>query len=174
MDVIQRPLIISVIGGGFPPPEALIQAQEVGRELAKRGVAVVCGALTGVMDAVCKGAKEQGGLTIGILPGDSPEDSNPYVDIPICTGIGYSRNVTVVQTGRAVIAIDGSYGTLSEIGHALAANTPVIGLGTWDISIYGKQDDNIIRAKDPVDAVVKAIKAAKLRDKGCKSNSKLS
>ena len=107
-------MIISVIGGGdSPPAEALRMAEEVGRELARRNVAVACGGLDGVMEAVCKGAKAEGGVTIGILPGDDPDDANPYVDYPICTGMGYARNAIVAKAGRAVIARDGSYGTLS-------------------------------------------------------------
>lgn len=172
MKASHRPLIISVIGGGFPPPEALRQAEEVGRELAKRGIVVVCGGLTGVMEAVCKGAKEEGGLTIGILPDDGPDNANPYVDIPVCTGLSYARNILVVKTGRAIIAIDGSYGTMSEIGHALAEKMPVIGLDTWSFSINGNHDEAIIRAKDPVDAVEKAIEAAKARDERSKSAQK--
>lgn len=159
-----RPLIISVIGGSDPPSKAFELAEEVGRELAIQGVAVVCGGLMGVMEAVCKGAKEVGGLTIGILPGDDPSSANPYVDIPICTGLSYARNILVVKSGRAAIAIDGSHGTMSEIGHALAEHIPVIGLDTWAFSINGHQDGSIIIAKDPKDAVQKAIAAAKARN----------
>ena len=117
-----------------------------------------------MMEGVCKGAKAEGGLTIGILPGDDPAAANPYVDLPICTGISFARNVVVVKTGRAAIAIDGSYGTMSEIGHALGEGIPVIGLDTWTFSVDGGGADPIIRAKDPVDAVEKAIQAAKARD----------
>ena len=163
MDTPNRPLIISVIGGRYPSPRARRYAEEVGRELARNGVAVACGGLIGVMEAVCKGAKSEGGLTIGILPGNDPEDANPYVDLPICTGIMYARNMVVVKTGRAVISIDGSFGTMSEIGHALSEDIPVIGLDTWTFSNEGEGEDPIIRATDPVDAVAKAIAAAKAR-----------
>ena len=165
MDTANRPLIISVIGGRYPSPRARRYAEEVGRELARNGAAVACGGLIGVMEAVCKGAKSEGGLTIGILPGDDPEDANPYVDLPICTGIMYARNMVVVKTGRAVIAIDGSFGTMSEIGHALSEDIPVIGLDTWNFSSDsdGESRDPIIRATDPVDAVAKAIAASKTR-----------
>ena len=124
----------------------------------------MCGGLTGVMEAVCRGAKEAGGTTIGILPGGDPKAANPWVDIPICTGIGYARNVTVVLTGRAVVAVDGAYGTLSEIGHALGVDIPVIGLLTWSLSRNGSVDNGIVLAKDPVDAVEKALEAARKRD----------
>ena len=125
---------------------------------------VACGGLTGVMEAVCRGAKEAGGTTIGILPGGDPKAANEWVDIPICTGIGYARNVAVVLTGRAVIAVDGAYGTLSEIGHALGVDIPVIGLVTWSLSRNGSIDNGIILADDPADAVEKALEAARQRD----------
>ena len=119
------PLIISVIGGGDPPPEARRLAYEVGRELARRGAMVACGGLGGVMEEVCRGAREEGGTTIGILPGSDASAANPYVTVPIATGMGYARNSIVVKVGAAVIAIDGAYGTLSEIGHALAEGSTV-------------------------------------------------
>ena len=156
-------MIISVIGGSQVPPEIEALAEEVGRELARRGATVACGGLTGVMEAVCRGAKEEGGITIGILPGTDPKAANASVDIPICTGMGYARNVIVVYTGQAAIAVDGAYGTLSEIGHALASDIPVIGLDTWSLSRNGDVDSRIIIAKDPVDAVEKALEAARKR-----------
>jgi hypothetical protein len=109
------------------------------------------------MEAACHGASEAGGLTIGILPGDSRRTANPYVTIPIVTGLGHARNLAVVKSGQAVIAIDGSYGTLSEIGHALQSGIPVIGLGTWSLSRQGRADNAIIPANSPKDAVDKAI-----------------
>ena len=157
-------MIISVIGGNQATPEIEALAEQVGRELAKRGAMVACGGLTGVMEAVCRGAKEAGGTTIGILPGGDPKAANEWVDIPICTGIGYARNVAVVLTGRAVIAVDGAYGTLSEIGHALGVDIPVIGLVTWSLSRNGSIDNGIILADDPADAVEKALEAARQRD----------
>ena len=117
-----------------------------------------------MMEAVCHGAKDGGGTTIGILPTKDPNDANQWVDIPICTGIGYARNVIVVLTGRAVIAVDGAYGTLSEIGHALSENIPVIGLGTWSFSRDGDVDKRVIRVQDPVEAVEMALDAARDRD----------
>jgi uncharacterized protein (TIGR00725 family) len=156
-------MIISVIGGSQVSPEIETLAEEVGRELARRGAMVACGGLTGVMEAVCRGAKEEGGTTIGILPGVDPKAANASVDIPICTGMGYARNVIVVYTGQAAIAVDGAYGTLSEIGHALASDIPVIGLDTWSLSRNGDVDSRIIIAKDPVDAVEKALEAARKR-----------
>ena len=164
MTMRHRPLIISVIGGGDPPPVALQHAYDVGIELAKRDVVVACGGLGGVMEAVCQGAKSAGGTTIGIMPGDDPNEANDFVDFPICTSFKYARNVIVVKTGRAVIAIDGSYGTMSEIAHALAENIPVIGLETWSFMSNGNKDTSMIVAETPVDAVNKAIAAANTRD----------
>lgn len=157
-------LLISVIGASEPSHEAIRLAEEVGRELARRGVIVVTGGLKGVMEAASRGAKEAGGLTVGIIPGADPADANPYVDIPICTGIGYARNIVVVRSGRAAIAIAGAYGTLSEIGHALGDGIPVIGLNSWSISREGEVDPNIIPAHSPIDAVEKAIQAATSRE----------
>ncbi len=163
-DANGRPLIIAVIGGSAPPRRAIELAEAVGRELAKAGAVVACGGLGGVMEAVCRGAKSAGGTTIGILPGDDPAEASEYVDHAIMTGMGYARNVVLVKTGRAVIAIDGAYGTLSEIGHALGDGTPVIGLETWDLP---QRDDLAIRielADSPADAVKRAIAAAHARD----------
>lgn len=160
MTTHQRPTLITVIGGHSAAPPALEDAYQVGLELARRGAVVVCGGLTGVMEAVCRGAKDAGGVTIGILPGHLPDDANSYVDYPIATGMGYMRNAIVAKAGRAVIAIDGAYGTLSEIGHALGEGATVIGLNTWRMSVDGVEDTAILRAVSPVDAVDKAMAVA--------------
>ena len=160
-------MIIAVIGGSSPTNlEHLRVAEEVGRELAIRGVGLVCGGLSGIMEAACRGAKSAGGTTIGILPGRSSRDANSYVDIPIVTTMGFSRNVIVVHTGNAVIAIGGAFGTLSEIAHALGDGIPVVALNTWPLSRNGDGqpvDKAMIQASDPVDAVEKAIAAAEAR-----------
>ena len=162
MNTRERKLIISVIGGSSPTTESYRIGELVGRELGKRGLIVCCGGLGGIMEAVCKGAKSEGGVTVGILPGDDPKLANSYVDIPICTGIGHARNVLVVKTGRAVIAVDGSYGTLSEIAHALAEGIPVVGINTWTFLREGGLDSGVILADNPVDAVEQAVKLAEL------------
>ncbi len=159
-----RLVFIGVIGGSEVSPQVAKLAEEVGQEIARRGATLVCGGLSGVMEAACKGASEEGGLTIGILPGDNRKNANPYVKIPIVTGIGYARNVAVVKTSQAIIAIDGSYGTLTEIGHALQSGIPVIGLGTWEISMDGKADKSIIIAKSPKEAVEKAMEITNVDD----------
>jgi len=126
-----QPVFIAVIGGGESSPSESLLAEEVGRQLARNSVTLVCGGLGGVMAAACRGASEEGGTTVGILPGDSRLAANPYVQIPIVTGVGYARNIIVVKSSQAVIAVGGSYGTLSEISHALQNGIPVIGLNTW-------------------------------------------
>jgi uncharacterized protein (TIGR00725 family) len=150
-------IFIGVIGGGEVSPQTAAIAEEVGREIARRGAALVCGGLGGVMEAACRGASEEGGLTIGILPGDNRNAGNPYVKIPVVTGLGHARNVAVVKSSQAVIAVDGSYGTLSEIGHALQNGIPVIGLGTWELSRGGVIDKGIVPADNPAEAVGMAI-----------------
>jgi uncharacterized protein (TIGR00725 family) len=153
-------IFIGVIGGNEVSHKTSVVAEEVGREIARRGAVLVCGGTTGVMEAACKGASEAGGLTIGILPGNDRNAANPFVKIPIVTGIGYARNMAVVKTCHAVIAIDGSYGTLTEIGYALQAGIPIIGLDTWSPSIGGQPDTNINAAKGARDAVDKAMNLA--------------
>ncbi|MDG5778392.1 TIGR00725 family protein [Haloarculaceae archaeon H-GB2-1] len=124
---------VSVIGGSTVTDEQYALARAVGRELAARGHEVVCGGRGGVMEAVCRGARERDGHTIGILPSERPEQANEYVQTPIVTGLGNARNVLVVLNGDAVVAIDGGPGTLSELGHALDVGRPVAGLETHRI-----------------------------------------
>ena len=151
---------IAVIGGSECSPQEAKLAEEVGRELARQGVILVCGGLGGIMKAACNGASSQGGVTVGILPGGNRQAANPYVQIPIVTNLGEARNVVVVKSAEAVIAIGGGYGTLSEIGHALRNGIPVIGLNTWSLSRNGQPDNSIILAQDPAEAVSKALNLA--------------
>ncbi len=148
---------IAVIGSGESSAQEAELAEAIGRELARRGAILICGGLGGVMKAACKGASSEGGITIGILPGDNNQAANPYVQIPIVTGMGYARNIAVVKSAQAVIAIGGSYGTLSEISHALQSGIPVIGLNTWSLSKNGQPDNSIIPAQNPAEAVDKAL-----------------
>ncbi|MDO8672191.1 MAG: TIGR00725 family protein, partial [Dehalococcoidia bacterium] len=136
-------LFIGVIGDGDCSPAVAEVAAEVGRLLAGRGAAVVCGGLGGVMEAACRGAKSAGGLTIGILPSDNRRHANRYVDIPIVTGLGEARNVLVVKSAQAVIAIGGMYGTLSEVAIALKNGIPVVGLNTWRLQRQERWDEGI-------------------------------
>ena len=155
--MLNKKNIIAVIGGGQCSKEEAQLAEEVGREIARQGAILVCGGLGGIMEAACRGASSEGGVTIGILPGDSYQAANPYIQIPIVTGMGHARNVIVVKSARAVIAVGGNYGTLSEISHALQSGIPVIGLTTWSLSRNGQQDNSIIPAQSPVEAVNKAL-----------------
>ena len=116
---------VSVIGGSAVPPDTAAVAADLGTALADRGHTVVCGGLGGVMEAVCRGARKAGGETIGILPTDDRADANPHVTVPIATGLGHARNALVVANGDAAVAVDGSGGTLSEIGLALAYGRPI-------------------------------------------------
>ncbi|MDD8020493.1 MAG: TIGR00725 family protein [Acidobacteriota bacterium] len=124
---------VAVIGGHKPDNESLKIAYETGRLLAEQGAILICGGLTGIMEAAARGAKEAGGLTIGILPGTRLEEANPFIDLSLATGIGFSRNSLVVLNAGSVIAIDGEYGTLSEIAFARIYNKKVIGINTWKI-----------------------------------------
>lgn len=154
-------MIIAVIGGNKCSSEEARLAEQVGRELARRDVTLICGGLGGVMEAACRGAKSAGGMTIGILPGNTRADANSFVDIPIVTGMGYARNAIVVKSAQAAIAIAGEYGTLSEIAYALQSGIPVIGINTWSLSKNGREHPAIKVAKDSLEAVEKAIEAAR-------------
>ncbi|ADJ13486.1 TIGR00725 family protein [Halalkalicoccus jeotgali] len=125
---------VSVIGGGTVGDEETAVARRVGELLGERGHTLVCGGRTGVMEAACRGATEAGGDTIGILPSTDPNEANDYVDVPIATGIGNARNVLVALNGEGAIAIGGSYGTLSEIAHALDFGRPVAGIASHDVA----------------------------------------
>jgi hypothetical protein len=143
---------IAVIGSGRPNAEERAWAEAVGRALAQAGVVLVCGGRGGVMEAACRGAKEAGGVTVGILPGLDPTEANAYVDLPIVTGIGEARNLLVVHNAEGAVAVGGAYGTLSEIAFALRAGRPVVGLGTWDLRREGVNVP-LCRADDPAEAV---------------------
>jgi len=143
---------VSVIGGSTVTDEQYRQAREVGRHLAERGHDVVCGGRTGVMEAVCRGASEAGGHTIGILPGERTAVANDYVETVIVTGMGNARNVLVIMNGTAVIAVDGGTGTLSELGHALDMGRPVAGLGTHRLD-GAAGGDAIEHVETPAEAV---------------------
>jgi uncharacterized protein (TIGR00725 family) len=154
-------LMIGVIGGSAPTEEEIATAEVVGRALAESGATLVCGGRGGVMAAACRGARSAGGLTIGILPGADRSEANPYVDIPIATGIGEARNAIIARTAQAIIAVGGSYGTLSEIAFALSFGTPVVGLGTWEIERKGHSRAPIVYAAAPEEAVRRALTLAR-------------
>lgn len=156
----RRPLI-AVIGGSRATAEEQAAAEAVGRGLATAGATLVCGGRGGVMEAACRGARSAGGLTVGILPDADASQANPYVDIAIPTGIGLARNALVVRAAQAVIAVGGSYGTLSEMAYALQFDVPLVGLETWHFERAGHPPPPIHRADTPEQAVALALRLAK-------------
>ena len=151
--------IVAVVGASdcTGRPHEVQLARAVGHALAEAGAILICGGRGGVMAAACRGAKSASGLTIGVLPGDSAAEANPYVDIPIVTGIGEARNIIIVRTAHAVIAVGGEFGTLSEIAFALKLGRPVVGLGTWELSRQGRLVQDILVASTPEEAVRLAL-----------------
>jgi uncharacterized protein (TIGR00725 family) len=148
-----RPLAVSVIGASDPTPIERDAAERAGELLARAGALVVCGGLGGVMEAACRGAKRAGGTTVGILPGDRPEDANPYVDVAVPTGLREARNALVVRAGDGALAIGGGTGTLSEIGLALKLGRVVVGVHTWEVSKDGHVPEGFLRARSAEEAV---------------------
>ena len=146
-----RKKIIGVIGAGDAGVEDLKMAEAVGEEIASNGYTLLCGGMGGVMEAASKGAKSKDGVCIGVLPGSSKDDCNPYIDYTVATAMGHARNIIVVGSCDAIIAIGGSFGTLSEIAFALRLEIPIIGLNTWDVST------DIKRAETPKEAVHMAV-----------------
>jgi uncharacterized protein (TIGR00725 family) len=128
-------------------------AFEVGRGIAERGAVLICGGMTGVMEHAARGARAAGGLTIGLLPTDDPDDANPHIDVAIATGIGHARNAILARTADGVIAIGGGLGTLSEIALALRNRTPIIGLRTWRFDRKGRIEPELPVAGAPTEAL---------------------
>jgi len=122
---------IGVIGAGECSPEIYHQANELGHLIGKNDWVLFCGGLGGVMEGAAKGCYQSGGITVGILPGKEKDSANPFITLPIATGLGEGRNLLVVRASDVVVAIAGGYGTLSEIGFALKIGKPVVGLNTW-------------------------------------------
>ena len=125
---------LAVVGPGAASPEEESAAEAVGAQIARAGAVLVCGGRAGAMEAACRGARAQGGTTVGLLPGTDRADANPHVEIAIPTGLGELRNGLVVRSADAVIAVAGEYGTLSEVAFALKTGKPVVGLGTWELA----------------------------------------
>ena len=159
-----QPEYISVIGGGQCGAAEYASAMEVGRLVAEAGATLVCGGLSGVMEAAARGAKEAGGRTIGILPGHDRSLANPYLDFVLTTGIGHARNLAVVSSGDAVIAIGGSYGTLSEIGLAGRVGRPVVILSGWRLqNEQGTKDISYASSPREAMALVRQALAARAK-----------
>lgn len=158
--------MIGVIGGDPALEPALRLAEEVGREVALRGGTVVCGGRGGVMEAACRGARAAGGHTIGILPGPSRAEANPHVEFPIVTNMGLARNAIVVLSSEALIAVDGGYGTLSEIAIALQFAVPVVALQSWLFTLDGREEPPVVRVDTAAEAVDCAVRLAGERARG--------
>jgi uncharacterized protein (TIGR00725 family) len=155
-------MIVGVVGGSRVDKETAEMAYDVGKLLAEKEALVVCGGLGGVMEAVCQGVADGNGVSVGILPTDDTSEANYYVSVPIATGMGNARNFIIARTAEVLIAIGGSYGTLSEIAIGLNLGKPVIALNTWEIDKAGFVDtDLFIRAKNAEDAVTKALNLRK-------------
>jgi uncharacterized protein (TIGR00725 family) len=145
---------IGIIGAGKCSKKMGSLAEEVGRAVARSGAILVCGGLDGVMAAAAKGAKSADGVTVGILPGNDKGDANEFIDYPIATGIGEARNLVIIKTSDAVIALPGKYGTLSEMAFCLKMGKPLISLSAWNIS------DDVEKFDDPNEAVRRALDLA--------------
>lgn len=130
----ERQKIIAVIGDSQCSSEVAKLAEDVGFQIAKKGAILICGGYGGVMEAASRGAKRGGGLTIGILSGKDPDEANPSIDIPIVTGMRDARNAIIARSADGVIAVAGSFGTLSEIAFSLIFKKPLVGLRTWQLS----------------------------------------
>ncbi len=149
-----------MIGGGEADEEALRDAETVGRGIAEAGAVLVCGGRAGIMEAASRGASEAGGTVLGVLPTTDPGDANPHITHAVATGVGHARNLAVVASGDAVIAIGGEWGTLSEIAFARRLERPVVALRSWPLRNRAGTDLGILEAEAPGDAVQAALEAA--------------
>ncbi len=166
-DLAARPThpgaVVAVVGTGETEPGSELDAlaEAVGRAVAGAGALLVCGGLGGVMAAACRGAVAAGGRTVGLLPGEDRAAANPWVQVPLATGLGEARNVLVVRAADAVVAVGGGYGTLSEIALARKLGRPVVGLRTWSASLPGDDAELVRSASDPLAAVALALALAR-------------
>jgi uncharacterized protein (TIGR00725 family) len=156
----RRKVQVSVIGASEGEPEVLRDAEEVGRRIAEGGAVLVCGGLTGVMEAASRGAAEAGGTVVAVLPTLEPADANSHVTYAVATGIGHARNLAVVASGDAVIAVGGEWGTLSEIAFARKLDRPVVALDSWPLRNRAGTDLGITEASTPEEAVKAALSNA--------------
>ncbi len=154
---------VAVVGPGMPDETGILDlAYAVGGALARAGAVVVCGGLGGVMEAACRGAKDAGGTTVGLLPGPDRSAANAYVDIAVPTGLGEARNALVVRAADAVVAVGGGWGTMSEIALAVRTGVPVIALGSWTVQdTAGNPVTGPVVARDADDAVRLALQSGR-------------
>jgi len=151
----KRKPVIAVIGAGKCSKKLRDMAADVGRYIAENGGVVVCGGLGGIMEGAARGAKEAGGTTIGIIPSDNKEDANEFIDFVIATGIGQARNILVVNSADAIVALPGKYGTLTEMAFALNAGKPIVSVSAWNLG------DEIRQEEDPIEAAKLALEMAR-------------
>jgi uncharacterized protein (TIGR00725 family) len=156
-------LYIGVAGASQPEWEVVRQAEVLGRRLAEAGAVVVCGGGGGVMAAVCRGASAAGGTTVGLLPGLDRGEGNPYLGVSLPTGLGQGRNLLLVRSSDALVAVGGGFGTLSEIALALRTGVPVVGLATWSLALGGQPVEAFPVAADADAAASLVIEAAQAR-----------
>jgi uncharacterized protein (TIGR00725 family) len=155
---VEQGPIIAVVGGSSVDEETYGQAHTVGRLLAKGGATLICGGYGGVMEAASKGAQGAGGLVLGILQGTDHREGNPHLSVGIATGMGKGRNTIIALTCDVMVAIDGSYGTLSEISQALNHERPVVALGTWDLPRTGEVSGDLFhQVETPEEAATLAL-----------------
>ncbi len=152
--------MVAVIGSDPATQAERTLAFEVGREIGARGHVLVCGGRGGVMEEACRGAREAGAHTIGILPGDDRSEANPYVEFVIPTGLGHARNTIVARSADALVAIGGRYGTLSEIAFASIARKPVVGLLTWKLHDPSGAPSPVIECSTAAEALDACERAA--------------
>ena len=143
---------VAVVGSGTASAEQYEQAREVGRLIAERDGIVVCGGLSGVMEAAARGATEAGGTAVGILPDEDRRRQNRYLSYSVATGVGQARNLAVVCSADVTIAVGGGYGTLSEIGLARKVGRPVVVLEGWDLG------EHVVVRSSPEEAVEAAFR----------------
>jgi uncharacterized protein (TIGR00725 family) len=157
------PPYIGVAAASQPDERAAAAAYQLGAHLAAAGAVIVCGGGPGAMAAVCAGAQEAGGTTVGLLPGHDRADGGPELTIALPTGLGEGRNVLLVRASDALVAVGGGYGTLSEIALALRTDVPVVGLHTWSLALDGHQVGAFPQVSDPAEAAALALEAARRR-----------
>jgi uncharacterized protein (TIGR00725 family) len=152
---------IAVCGPDPAPAGVAAKAEEIGRRLAREGAILVCGGLGGIMEAAARGASEEGGISMGLLPGADRAAANPFLTMTIPTGVGEMRNAMIVRSADALIAVAGEFGTLSEIAFALKTGVPVVGLGTWELYRQGRAVEAFLTVETPEAAVRAALRLAR-------------
>jgi uncharacterized protein (TIGR00725 family) len=156
-------LYIGVAGASRPATALLDQAERLGRRLAEAGAVLVCGGGPGVMEAACRGAQSAGGTTVGLLPGLDRDEGNPHLSVALPTGLGQGRNLLLVRSSDALVAVGGGFGTLSEIALALRTGTPLVGLATWSLQLDARPVEAFPIADDADTAARLVLEAARSR-----------